>query len=150
MAYLYDDNNNIVTGFQGWLLKVGSTLVEVPTKMIQAETYKVTPDQRMEESAERDVSGVLHRETVPNTPPKIEFETPPCYNGDVSALNTIFQNAYSNAAERKLPVAFYDPGENCYKVWDCYMPDVDYTMRQIDVTAKTIFYDPIRYAFIGY
>ena len=149
MAYVYQ-NGQILTGFQGWLVKVGSTPVEIPTSMISAETYKVTPNQRMEESAERDTSGVLWRETVPNTPPKIEFNTPACYNTDVSALNAIFRAAYTNAQERKLPVQFYDPDEDCYKQWNCYMPDVDYTIRTIDVDAKTIFYDPIRYAFIGY
>ena len=150
MAYLLDENNDPITGFQGWLLKVGNPLVLVPTSMIQAETYKVTPNQRMEESAERDTSGVLHRETVSNMPPKIEFETPPCYNSDVATLNGIFSTAFSVQAERKLPVAYYDPEEDCYKTWDCYMPDADYPIRTIDVTAKKIFYDPIRFAFIGY
>lgn len=137
-------------GFQGWLIKVGENMDLVPTAMIEATSYKVTPDQRMEESAERDVSGVLHRVTVPNMPPKIEFNTPPCYNSAVSALNAIFRAAYSVSAERKLLVAFYDPEEDMYKTWECYMPDVQYPMRTIDVAAKTILYDPIRYAFIGY
>lgn len=150
MAYLLDENDQPITGFQGWLIKVGTNLTLVPTSMIKAESYKVTPNQRMEESAERDSTGVLWRETVPNQPPKIEFNTPAAYDTDVNALNTIFRNAYTNAAERKLPVAFYDPEENVYKTWDCYMPNIDFPIRQIDVENKTIFYDEIRYAFIGY
>jgi len=149
-AYLSVTVSDVLQGFQGWLIKVGPNMTLVPTTMIQAETYKVTPDQRMEETAERDSTGQLWRETVSNTPPKIEFETPPCYNSDVSALNVIFRSAFSNILERKLTVAFYDPEEDCYKTWECYMPDAQYPIRTIDVVNKTIFYDPIRFAFIGY
>lgn len=150
MAYLLDENNQVVTGFQGWLIKVGNPLVEIPTTMIEAESYKVTPDQRMEESAERDTTGYLWRDTVRNTPTKIEFNTPPANNTQVSNLNSILRTAFTVTSQRKLPVAFYDPEENCYKTCDAYMPDVQYPMHMIDSTAKTILYDQIRYAFIGY
>ena len=142
--------SDILHDFQGWLLKVGSGMTLVPTEMIKAETYKVSPNQRMEETAERDSTGVLWRETVPNMPPKIEFNTPAAYDTDVNALNAIFRAAYSNEQERKLTVAFYDPEENVYKSWVCYMPNIDFPIRTIDIDAKTIFYDEIRYAFIGY
>lgn len=142
--------SDILHDFQGWLLKVGSGMTLVPTEMIKAETYKVSPNQRMEETAERDSTGVLWRETVPNMPPKIEFNTPAAYDTDVNALNAIFRAAYSNEQERKLTVAFYDPEENVYKSWECYMPNIDFPIRTIDIDAKTIFYDEIRYAFIGY
>lgn len=142
--------SDVLQNFQGWLLKVGSDMTLVPTDMIKAETYKVSPNQRMEETAERDSTGVLWRETVPNMPPKIEFNTPAAYDTDVNALNAIFRAAYSNEQERKLTVAFYDPEENVYKSWECYMPNIDFPIRTIDIDAKTIFYDEIRYAFIGY
>lgn len=142
--------SDILHDFQGWLVKVGSDMTLVPTEMIKAETYKVSPNQRMEETAERDSTGVLWRETVPNMPPKIEFNTPAAYDTDVNALNAIFRAAYSNEQERKLTVAFYDPEENVYKSWECYMPNIDFPIRTIDIDAKTIFYDEIRYAFIGY
>ena len=59
--------------FSGYLIKVGTGLaaVEIPMKYMRYTSYKVTPDQRMEWSAERDTTGVLHRETVANKPPKI-------------------------------------------------------------------------------
>lgn len=142
--------SDVLHDFQGWLLKVGSGMTLVPTEMIKAETYKVSPNQRMEETAERDSTGVLWRETVPNMPPKIEFNTPAAYDTDVNSLNAIFRAAYSNEQERKLTVAFYDPEENVYKSWECYMPNIDFPIRTIDIDAKTIFYDEIRYAFIGY
>ena len=138
--------------FSGYLIKVGSGLsaVEIPLKYMRAETYTVTPDQRMEWSAERDTTGVLHRTTVANMPPKIEFETPLMTNTDISALNTIIQTAYTNAQERKLPIEYYDPESDSYKTHDCYMPDVNYKIRNVDAVNHVINYEQLRYAFIGY
>ena len=138
--------------FSGYLIKVGpsGSEVEIPLKYMRAETYSVTPDQRLEWSAERDVTGVLHRETVANMPPKIEFNTPLMTNSDINALNTILSTAYSVAAERKLRVTYYDPESDSYKSHDCYMPDVKYEMRMVDTVNNVIHYNELRYAFIGY
>lgn len=137
--------------FSGYLIKVGTgTPVEIPLKYMRAETYSVTPNQRLEWSAERDVTGVLHRETTPNMPPKIEFNTPLMTNADIKALNTILSNAYSNATERKLSVTYYDPESDTYKTHDCYMPDVKYEIRNVDTAHNVINYEELRYAFIGY
>ena len=138
--------------FTGYLIKVGESghEVEIPLKYMRAETYQVTPNQRLEWSAERDVTGVLHRETTPNMPPKIEFNTPLMTNSDISALNTILSSAYSVAAERKLRVTYYDPESDSYKSHYCYMPDVHYEIRMVDSVNKVIHYNELRYAFIGY
>lgn len=137
--------------FSGYLIKVGTgTPVEIPLKYMRAETYSVTPNQRLEWSAERDVTGVLHRETTPNMPPKIEFNTPLMTNADIKALNTILRNAYSVTAERKLSVTYYDPESDTYKTHDCYMPDVKYEIRNVDTAHNVINYEELRYAFIGY
>lgn len=138
--------------FSGYLLKVGTGLaaVEIPLKYIRYTSYKVTPDQRMEWSAERDTTGVLHRETVENKPPKIEFETPYITNADVDNLNTIIQAKYTNAQERKLNITYYDPETNSYKTAAVYMPDVNYKIYNVDTVNNRILYEPIRYAFIGY
>ena len=138
--------------FSGYLIKVGpsGSEVEIPLKYMRAETYSVTPNQRLEWSAERDVTGVLHRETTPNMPPKIEFNTPLMTNKDIKALNTILSSAYSNATERKLSVTYYDPESDTYKTHDCYMPDVKYEIRNVDTAHNVINYEELRYAFIGY
>lgn len=138
--------------FSGYLIKVGpsGSEVEIPLKYMRAETYSVTPNQRLEWSAERDVTGVLHRETVANMPPKIEFNTPLMTNSDINALNTILSTAYSVAAERKLRVTYYDPESDSYKSHDCYMPDVKYEIRNVDDVKNVINYQELRYAFIGY
>lgn len=140
--------------FSGYLIKVKnqttSAYVEIPLKYMRAETYSVTPQQRMEWSAERDVNGFLHRVTVPNMPPKIEFETPLMNNTEIATLNTIIQNGYIDASERKVNIQYYDPESDSYKTHDCYLPDVNYNIRNVDVTNRVINYEQLRYAFIGY
>ena len=136
--------------FTGYLIKVGSSEVEIPLKYMRAETYTVTPNQRMEWSAECDVNGYLHRVTVENKPPKIEFSTPLMTNSDIATLNAIFSAAYSVADERKLTVKYYDPETDSYKTHDCYMPDVHYSIRNVDAANNVINYEELRYAFIGY
>lgn len=138
--------------FSGYLIKVGEagSEVEIPLTYMRAETYTVTPNQRLEWSAERDTTGVLHRETVANQPPKIEFETPLMTNSDINALNTIISTAYTNSSERKLTVTYYDPETDSYKTHECYMPDVHYEIRNVDTVNNVINYEQLRYAFIGY
>lgn len=144
--------SKVSDGFSGTLISVvqSGTPVPIPLKYMRAETYSVTPDQRMEWSAERDVTGMLHRETVQNTPPKIEFETPLMNNTDVEALNAIIRNGFTNVLARKLTIQYYDPEKNETWSWDCYMPDVKYEIRNVDATNRVINYEQLRYAFIGY
>lgn len=141
--------------FNGYLIKVGYVSAqnpgtEIPLKYMRAETYTVTPNQRMEWSADRDTTGVLFRTTVPNMPPKIEFETPLMTNTEINALNTIIRSAYTNVNERKLTIQYYDPESDSYETHECYMPDVHYKIRNVDATNKVINYQELRYAFIGY
>lgn len=158
--YIWSSNNETLTavltapatGFAGWLIKcvTNGTPVEIPLKYMRAETYTVTPDQRMEWSAERDVTGVLHRETVANLPPKIEFSTPLMTNSDINTLNGIIRAAFTNYRQRNITIQFYDPERNQYWEWDCYMPDVKYNIRNADTANNIINYEELRYAFIGY
>lgn len=158
--YIWANNNQTLsvvltapmTGFAGWLIKcvTNGTPVEIPLKYMRAETYTVTPDQRMEWSAERDVTGVLHRETVQNLPPKIEFNTPLMTNADINALNSIIKAAFTSYLQRNITIQFYDPERDQYWEWDCYMPDVHYQIRNADTTNHVINYEELRYAFIGY
>lgn len=138
--------------FTGYLiaLKTGASYVNIPLKYMRAETYSVTPQQRMEWSAERDVNGYLHRVTVANKPPKIEFNTPLMTNSDITTLNGLFQAAYTNSDERKLTIKYYDPESDSYKEHACYMPDVKYEIRNVDTAKNIVNYEELRYAFIGY
>ena len=131
-------------------LKVNNSWVEFPLKYIKAESYQVTPDQRMESSASRSASGVLKRATCSHTASKIEFNTTALTNTDVKDIQTKLSTAYIDALERKLEIRYYNPATDTYKTGTVYVPDVPYPILRIDRPNAIVYYDSIRYAFIEY
>lgn len=134
--------------FLGWLIRCGG--VELPMELIKHESFKITPDQRLDLSAERDMTGTLHRDTVAHMPVKIEFETLAINSREAEQINSIIRAAYTDRRSRTLPISFYDPEEDTYKTAVCYMPDTEYTIREIDIAQGVIQYGSLRYAFIEY
>ena len=131
-------------------LKTGANYIEFPLTYMKAESYKVTPNQRMESSANRATTGVLHRATVSHTASKIDFNTPPLTNSEVNAIHTLLSNAYTDSLQRKLDLRYYDPSSDSYKTGTFYVPDVDFEINRIEKSVNRIHYNPIRFAFIEY
>ena len=135
--------------FAGYLIKLGgSSGAELPMTYMKPESYVAEPNQRMESEAARAVTGLLHRTTVSHTATKIEFETPVLTNKEVVALNTLLTNNMTDTHRKDIKVYYYDNETDSYKTVDCYMPDVKYTINRIE--GNTIYYNPLRYAFIEY
>lgn len=134
--------------FNGYLLKIGNTII--PPKYMSAETYKITPNQRMESSAKRVTTGVLHRTTCSHTASKIEFETKTMWNTDKEALMNIIRGGLTDTQQRKCTVTYYDTETDGYKTGTFYMPDIDYTISRIDTVRNRILYAPLRICFIEY
>lgn len=134
--------------FNGWLIKINGT--GLPYKYMASETYKCHPDQRMETSAKRVSTGLLHRTTCEHTATKIEWETPALWDNDMRALTAIFDAAFINIQERKLNVTYYDTWTNTHKSGTFYMPDPEMTIMKVDVTNHRILYAPMRIALIEY
>ena len=131
------------------LIKIGGNGGTVlPFKYIKVESYNITPNQRMESEAKRDVTGVLHRTTVAHTATKIEINTPVMTNLDVDAMMTLFRNAWSSVAERKLTLYYYDMETDSYKEGTFYTPDIKFTIDHID--GDMVYYKETRIAFIEY
>ena len=129
-------------------LKTGNNYVELPLKYVKAESYTVTPEQRMEISANRASTGLLKRNTLSHTASKIDLETVPVTNSDVAILNTLFSNAFTDAQERKLDLRYYNPATDSYNTGTFYMPDTEYHI--LNINGTTIQYDSVRFAFIEY
>lgn len=134
--------------YAGYLVKIGAT--ELPMKYIQLSSYTVTPNQRLDIEAERDATGVLHREVVDHTASKIEFSTPYIKGSEVAVLNAMLQAAYTDVKSRSITIEYFDPETNGYKTADCYMPDVEYNIYSVGLVADEVLYNPVRYAFIEY
>ena len=138
--------------FNGKLLelKVGANYIEFPITLINAESYKVTPNQRLESSANRSTTGKLVRTTVSHTASKIDLSTIVLKNGDLNTIQSLLASAYTDALQRKLNLRYYVPETDSYKTGTFYMPDVDYDILRIDLDTNTVLYNSIRYAFIEY
>lgn len=139
-----------VGAFNGKLieLKINGSWVNFPMEYIGFESYSITPNQRMESSANRATSGKLVRNTVEHTASKIEFETPPITNREIKQMHILFENAFTNALKRELDIRYYDPSSDEYKTAHVYMPDAEYPIYKIDLTTNTIQYKAIRFAMI--
>lgn len=134
--------------YNGYLLKVGGTVVPLTT--IKYETYKITPNQRMDFNATRSTDGYLHRNAVAHTASKIEYETPPMNSIQQSNLMTIFRNAWTSVRERKCTVEYFDPETNSYQSGQFYMPDIQWIIRNVDNDRNLVNYNQCRIAFIEY
>ena len=137
--------------YAGYLIKLGgSGGTTLPMEYIASDSYKSTPNQRMESKATRSVTGVLHRTTVEHKATKIEFNTTMLTNTQLAALNNLFATHFSNQLERKITINYYDQETDTYRDAVCYMPDVNYEIYRIDQDTNTVYYNGIRYAFIEY
>lgn len=139
--------------FTGYLIKFtarNGTVTELPIKYMAFESYKITPNQRMDLDPTRDTTGLLHRNALQHTATKVEFETPPLSNNQVEALMSILRANWLNTLERDVNMSYYDPETNGYKSGHFYMPDVQFIMRNVDTVHNIINYNPARFAFIEY
>lgn len=136
--------------YSGYLLKAGGTSgTEIPLTYMKLESYKITPNQRLETSAERDADGLLVRETVSHSPSKVEFETRDLVTSELSALMAIITGAYTDVTARKLTLQYYVPDLNDYQEGTFYVPDIPFTIYR-QVSSSSLHYKPVRIAFIEY
>ena len=137
--------------FNGYLIMLGGSHGTVlPLKYMRYETYKITPNQRMDYNSTRDSSGVLHRTALAHTASKIEFNTPRMSNKEVDSMMTLIRSKWSSSTERRLTLYYYDPETNGYKSGEFYMPDIDFTISNVDTARGRIMYAETRIAFIEY
>lgn len=139
--------------FSGYLIKFTSangTVTELPLKYMRYETYKITPNQRMDLDPTRDTTGLLHRNALQHTASKVEFQVPRMTNTEMATLMTLIRGNWLNPLARDVNLTYYDPETNGYKSGHFYMPDIQWTIRNVDATHNIINYEETRLAFIEY
>lgn len=139
--------------FSGYLIKFTSangTVTEFPITYIRYETYKATPNQRMDLDPTRSTTGLLFRNALPHTASKIEFMVPRMDNGRMETMMSLIRSNWLNPLARDVNMTYYDPETNGYKTGHFYMPDIQFTIRNIDVANNIINYEETRLAFIEY
>lgn len=140
--------------FQGYLLRLISTTntyTEIPLEWIRYNTYKVTPDQRLDlDTGLRDLTGVMHRVVVNHTATKIEFNTTLMDDVKANALVTMLMNHVRNYLERDVYLQYWDTESQSYKTGHFYIPDIQWQIRNVDTVNNVINYGETRIAFIEY
>lgn len=130
--------------FEGWLLKInGKTFT---TRLIAAESLKITPDQIMDLDPYRDADGVLHRTALPHTATSIEFTTTALYLKDAEILNSFLP--HDNRV--KCQVEYWNPNTSSYVSGAFYIADVPYEFYMVDEEKNEILYKPIKVTFTEY
>lgn len=135
--------------FNGTLFTAGSYQV-TGEKYIDYGKYNATMNVQDLDSY-RDANGILHRNALEHIPLKVEFETREnLTNEDMEAFYGSIRSNFTDATQRMLSVTAFVPELNDYITQDCYMPDPQFKIKRIDYNTNTIYYESIRFAFIGY
>ena len=133
--------------FNGTLLTVGSYPI-TGENYINYKSYSVTKNIQDVDS-HRDATGKLHRNALDNAPLKIELETRPgLSNTDMQAFFGSIKSNFIDQKERKCLVTLYVPETDSYETQEMYMPDPQFKIKKIE--GEKIFYESVRFAFIGY
>lgn len=168
------------TGELLYLQDVGSnpvTYTAFPVDKIRYETYQITPNQRMDlDTGLRDLSGVMHRNVVPHTATKIEFETVLMPSEEMEKLIYLLRSHFVNWLERDVYLRYFNPegvrpadvsasygsdNASAYKTGHFYMPDIQFGIRNVDQDTvidgrvnyrdrRRVNYQQVRLAFIEY
>lgn len=127
--------------FEGWLLKFeGKTF---PMKFIAHGSYNATPDQQQDEDSYSDGYGNLHRNVLPHTRTKIEWNTPDMLHlADKMEMQSYFPNRIT------MMVEYWNDEKNVYTSGEFYVPDIKFPYY--DISENDIRYSSIRIALIEY
>lgn len=133
-----------MSNYKGYLLKFENT--EFPNNYF-AE-YSSTPDQRMDNDAERDDNGSLQRSTLPTGKTSITFSTHILHLNEKINMQNIINSGIVNTVQRKCYVTYWNDETNSYDSGYFYIPDIEFSV--MDASKTDILYNPISIELIEY
>lgn len=133
--------------YNGYLLKLNG--YTVPEKFIQYDSYSVLLSTTDLDSF-RDADGTLHRTALAHKVAKVEFNTPIIHSKDFENIMANIRAKYSSAIEKKITnCSVYIIETNSYVTCDMYLPDITPSILKKN-SDGSFYFNPIRFAFIGY
>lgn len=135
--------------FQGYLLKLGGSSGTIfPNDFIVYDTYKVTPNSRLDLDSKRDQTGVLHRTVLKHQATHLKFTLREMNLAEHNVILDIIHNAMSNTDERKVVVQYWDDEWSKYKTGTFYFPDMEFSIKAIE--NRNIYYGELELELIEY
>ena len=136
--------------FNGTLLMLGADAF--PSKFIQAESYIVTPERRLDlDSGVNNADGVLQRNVLDHRATTISFNVRDgLYNNENAELWAFIRNHYTNEQEQKVRATYYSPKTDQYLTGDFYIPDVEFPIYLVDSRNNRIQYRSYAIELIEY
>ena len=131
--------------YNGYLIKVGNYKIPAD-RFIKTESYSAYVNMQDYEPW-TDANGYLHRQVVDLKALKVEFETPILTNTEFNELYSNIKNNLSKPNERGCTIEVYIPEYDDYVTQYGYL--ADFTPQIYRIEGNTIWYNPIRFAFIG-
>lgn len=138
--------------FNGYLIRfknTDNTYTELPLKWMRYESYKVEKNT-MDLDPTRSLTGLLYRNPLSHTASKIEFNIPSMTNTQVEQFMSLLRSKYRNPLEKDVYLQYYLPEDNSYHEGHFYVPDIGFTIRNVDTARNIINYNETRVAFIEY
>ena len=127
--------------FKGYLLR-NTAVGNIPLSFIKANSYSSSPNQQSDRNTYVDEQGMLHRDVLPHTSTKIEFETVPMN------LNQKIQFQKYFPRRTVVELEYWNDETNDYEIGTFYVPTIEFSVYA--VWGNDIRYNPIRVAFIEY
>ena len=127
--------------FKGYLLR-NTAVGKIPLSFIKANSYSSTPNQQSDKNTYVDEQGLLHRDVLPHTSTKIEFETVPMN------LNQKIQFQKYFPSRTVVELEYWNDETNDYEIGSFYVPSIEFSYYA--VWGNDIRYNPTRVAFIEY
>lgn len=127
--------------FNGYLLR-NTAVGDIPLSFIKANSYSSSPNQQSDRNTYVDEQGLLHRDVLPHTSTKIEFETVPMNLNQKMQFQKFFPN------RTVVELEYWNDETNDYEIGKFYVPTIEFSVYA--VWGNDIRYNPIRVAFIEY
>lgn len=134
--------------FNGSLLKLGND--NFPLKYVFKESYKITPQARLDLDPFRNTEGWLMRNVLSHKASKITMSVKPMWNNDHAQMWAFIRSHYTNEQERKLVLTYYCPDMDDYASGQFYIPDFTPQMDLVDVSNRKILFLSYELQFIEY
>ena len=121
-----------------------------PLTYVFKESYKITPDARLDLDPFRSTEGYLMRNVLAHTASKVTFQVKPMWNEQHAEMWSFIRAHYTNELERKVELTYWQPETDDYKTGEFYIPDFSPQMDLVSYNPPKILILSYELQFIEY